>query len=91
MRPGAEWSPVNVSPRAQLSIFALPKCSRGGLAGLGYVQAYARHLLANGWDNEKLAEMDRQPIARHLSPGGSADLLAVAWVLGNLVQAKGPP
>ncbi|WP_380178767.1 triphosphoribosyl-dephospho-CoA synthase CitG [Kalamiella sp. sgz302252] len=65
--------------------------SRGGLAGLRYVQTYARQLLADGWDNKKLAEMDRQLIVRHLSPGGSADLLAVAWVLGNLGQAKGPP
>lgn len=58
--------------------------SRGGIGGLHYVQAYAGNLLANGWDHEALAEMDRQLTARRLSPGGSADLLAVAWVLGGI-------
>lgn len=58
--------------------------SRGGIAGLRYVQDYATSLLAGGWDSGALSEMDRALMARRLSPGGSADLLAVAWVLAGL-------
>jgi len=57
--------------------------SRGGMDGLRYVQRYAHQLLATGWDNAALEVMDRALIARNLSPGGSADLLSVAWVLGE--------
>lgn len=55
--------------------------SRGGIEGLHYVQRYARRLLAQGWDRAALLEMDNALIARNLSPGGSADLLSVGWVL----------
>lgn len=58
--------------------------SRGGRAGLRYVQRYAASLLATGWDNAALRQMDQALMARRLSPGGSADLLAVAWVLAAL-------
>lgn len=55
--------------------------ARGGLSGLHFVQDYARRLLTSGWQKEDLQQMDQALIARHLSPGGSADLLAVATVL----------
>lgn len=55
--------------------------SRGGMNGLRYVQSYAQKLLKTGWDDNRLAQMDDDLNARHLSPGGSADLLSVAWVL----------
>lgn len=55
--------------------------SRGGLSGLHFVQDYARKLLKSGWQKEDLQEMDQALISRHLSPGGSADLLAIATVL----------
>ncbi|WP_313164058.1 triphosphoribosyl-dephospho-CoA synthase CitG [Kosakonia cowanii] len=58
--------------------------SRGGLAGLRYVQDYAQQLLATGWERHDLRQMDQALIARHLSPGGSADLLAVAYVLAMI-------
>lgn len=61
--------------------------SRGGIAGLRYVQSYAQNLLNNGWDLTRLQEMDRALIAKHLSPGGSADLLAVACVLAELAHS----
>jgi triphosphoribosyl-dephospho-CoA synthase len=32
----------------------------------------------------QLAALDQALIARNLSPGGSADLLAVSWFLANL-------
>ncbi|MGX5868431.1 triphosphoribosyl-dephospho-CoA synthase CitG [Enterobacter cloacae] len=58
--------------------------SRGGIEGLRYVQGYARELLANGWDREALRRMDNALIERNLSPGGSADLLSVGWVLAAI-------
>ncbi|MHA6312977.1 triphosphoribosyl-dephospho-CoA synthase CitG [Pantoea sp. S-LA4] len=57
--------------------------SRGGMAGLHYVQGYARQLLDQGWDRAALLEMDKALITRNLSPGGSADLLSVSWVLAG--------
>lgn len=58
--------------------------SRGGIDGLRYVQNYARDLLANGWDHQALLDMDNALIERNLSPGGSADLLSVGWVLSAI-------
>lgn len=58
--------------------------SRGGIEGMHYVQQYASTLLTTDWDNEDLYQMDKALIARHLSPGGSADLLAVSYVLAQL-------
>jgi len=58
--------------------------SRGGIEGLRYVQRYAKAMLAHGWDRNTLLEMDKALIARNLSPGGSADLLSVGWVLSKL-------
>jgi len=62
--------------------------SRGGLAGLNYVRTYARKLLREGGalapdGFEKMEAFDDELIARHLSPGGSADLLAVTWFLAR--------
>ena len=58
--------------------------SRGGIDGLCYVQEYAQTLLKNGWNIARLQEMDKALISRNLSPGGSADLLAVSYVLATL-------
>ncbi|WP_088132901.1 triphosphoribosyl-dephospho-CoA synthase CitG [Vibrio gazogenes] len=63
--------------------------SRGGMSGLLYVQQYASSLLASGGiahpDIEMaLNQFDRRLIERHLSPGGSADLLAVTWLIAEL-------
>ncbi|WP_291970016.1 triphosphoribosyl-dephospho-CoA synthase CitG [Candidatus Symbiopectobacterium sp.] len=58
--------------------------SRGGPDGLVFVQNYAAELLNNGWERRDLAAMDQILISRNLSPGGSADLLSVAWVLASL-------
>ncbi|HEY2451463.1 MAG TPA: triphosphoribosyl-dephospho-CoA synthase CitG [Scandinavium sp.] len=57
--------------------------SRGGVDGLDYVRRYAQRLLDDGWDRHALEEMDDALITLNLSPGGSADLLSVAWVLGE--------
>ena len=61
--------------------------SRGGMDGLRWVQAQARSFLAEGGmahaDGEARAcAMHAAFVARHLSPGGSADLLAAAcWAI----------
>ncbi|HTO67520.1 MAG TPA: triphosphoribosyl-dephospho-CoA synthase CitG [Bradyrhizobium sp.] len=62
--------------------------SRGGLAGLDYVRTYARKLLQAGGTLaphgvEKMTAFDDALIARHLSPGGTADLLGVTWFLAQ--------
>ena len=62
--------------------------SRGGLDGLDYVRTYARKLLRDGGalarhGVEKMEAFDDELIARRLSPGGTADLLAVTWFLAQ--------
>ena len=54
---------------------------RAGMEGQQWVMAQTGQLLQNGWTHEKLRELDRQLIERHISPGGSADLLAVTYFL----------
>lgn len=55
--------------------------SRGGIDGLAFVQASARALLKRPLDRTALVAMNAALVERNLSPGGSADLLAVAWLL----------
>ena len=62
--------------------------SRGGLDGLNYVREYARKLVWKGGalapdGSKKMEAFDDELIARHLSPGGSADLLGVTWFLAQ--------
>jgi len=56
---------------------------RGGTDGARFASEYAESLIKNGYipTPEQIIEMDRQFIARHLSPGGCADLLAAAYFL----------
>ncbi len=63
--------------------------SRGGMHGLRFVQHAARDLLAKGgcaWDGllDALQDLDTCFTERRLSPGGSADLLAMTWLLAQL-------
>lgn len=63
--------------------------SRGGMKGLGWLQHYASQLLAQGGAGSaqgiaRLRQFDVACIARNLSPGGSADLLIVTWLLAQL-------
>lgn len=60
--------------------------SRGGMEGLKFVQNYALELLNKPWEMADIYEMDRRLTARNLSPGGSADLLAVAAVLADYLS-----
>ncbi|WP_158784724.1 triphosphoribosyl-dephospho-CoA synthase CitG [Pantoea sp. BAV 3049] len=67
--------------------------SRGGMAGLRWLKQESAALLAQrergnrqaGW--EALIRFDDACIARNLSPGGSADLLIVSWLLARLPQS----
>ena len=61
---------------------------RGGEDGLRFVRAAARDLLADGGvlhpdGRERMMALDDALIARNLSPGGSADLLAVTAFLAH--------
>jgi triphosphoribosyl-dephospho-CoA synthase len=65
---------------------------RGGLAGLAHVQACARGLLAAGGAQSPhftvgMINFDADLTERNLSPGGSADMLAVTWFLARLSGA----
>ncbi|WP_392559201.1 triphosphoribosyl-dephospho-CoA synthase CitG [Orbus mooreae] len=62
--------------------------SRGGMAGLQYVQDAAKSIIAIGGmiqqgGKQKLLELDQQLIKRNLSPGGTADLIAITWFLSQ--------
>jgi triphosphoribosyl-dephospho-CoA synthase len=63
--------------------------SRGGIDGLRFVQAQAR-AIRQATDflslerMQALKTLDIELIARNLSPGGSADLLAITWLLHQL-------
>ena len=68
--------------------------SRGGLEGLDYVRSHASALLAEGGvlapdGIAKMQAFDDALIARHLSPGGSADLLAVMSFLVRFPAEEG--
>ncbi|MBL8472057.1 MAG: triphosphoribosyl-dephospho-CoA synthase [Rhodocyclaceae bacterium] len=62
---------------------------RGGAAGLADVQAAAAAFNAAGgvcrpgW-RARLMDMHGWMVARNLSPGGSADLVAAAWLVHGL-------
>lgn len=65
--------------------------SRGGAAGLRWIQQQARALMQKGGirtpaDLDRLRSFDEQCIERNLSPGGSADLLIVTWFLAQISQ-----
>ncbi|WP_283604379.1 triphosphoribosyl-dephospho-CoA synthase CitG [Serratia proteamaculans] len=63
--------------------------SRGGIEGLHWLQQRAAGLLAQGGAQgergiQRLRQFDADCIMRNLSPGGSADLLIVTWLLAQL-------
>jgi triphosphoribosyl-dephospho-CoA synthase len=62
--------------------------SRGGLNGLYFVQQEAKNLIDQGGiihseGRKKLYQLDTEFIKRNLSPGGSADLIAITWFLSE--------
>ena len=57
---------------------------RGGTEGAAYAADYAKRLLALENPLAHMSEMDDAFIARNLSPGGCADLLAVVYFLHSL-------
>ncbi|RKS87716.1 triphosphoribosyl-dephospho-CoA synthase [Orbus hercynius] len=65
--------------------------SRGGLDGLNLVKQHAQLLLEEGGAliaqaNVKLQQFDQVLIEKNLSPGGTADLIAVTWFLSHYHQ-----
>lgn len=63
---------------------------RAGEEGLAFVQQEARRLIDLGAPRETLLDFADQMEARHLSPGGCADLLALAFFLYLLEAALAP-
>ena len=66
---------------------------RGGMAGLAFAQRTAARFLAaggtsaSGWEAEANAIRDAF-VARNLSPGGAADLLAATWFVHSVSAAR---
>ena len=66
---------------------------RGGSAGFAYAQLRAREFLHAGgiassaWETD-LAQIGSDFVARRLSPGGSADLVACAYFLMRVEQSE---
>jgi holo-ACP synthase / triphosphoribosyl-dephospho-CoA synthase len=63
--------------------------SRGGVEGLAYAKTQAQALLHVKPNAENLdtflRELDADMTSKNLSPGGSADLLAMTWLLSKIV------
>jgi len=64
--------------------------SRGGIEGLTYAKNEAQKLLHVKDDiealNTRISAFDTAMIDKNLSPGGSADLLALTWLLSHIVD-----
>ncbi|MBR5322663.1 MAG: citrate lyase holo-[Clostridia bacterium] len=58
--------------------------NRGGDEGVKYAQEYATKLLGNSPTIKNIEEMDEAFIAKNLSPGGCADLLAITYFFAEL-------
>lgn len=61
---------------------------RAGMEGQRWVMQQAQKLIDHSYTADDLRELNRQFVQRHISPGGSADLLAVAWFLHFLSEQK---
>lgn len=59
---------------------------RSGMEGQAWAQAQARALLATGFSQDDLRRMNERFVEKNISPGGSADLLAVTYFLWFLEQ-----
>lgn len=87
------WSNKHALHQALLTLIAhnddTNLVSRGGIEGLRFAQHEAMMLLnrggmANPQAIEQISALDHTFITKNLSPGGSADLLAVTWFLAHL-------
>lgn len=63
---------------------------RGGMEAQTWMMTQAARLLLHGYTDEELYALDAEMIRRNISPGGSADLLAVAWFLHFLKYTNNP-
>ena len=66
--------------------------SRGGIEGLAYVKSKAAQWLLHVEENpqsldETLNLFDADLIQKNLSPGGSADMLALTWLIAECMEA----
>ena len=57
---------------------------RGGESGARFAREYAKDLISRGYTLGDVEKMDDAFIERRLSPGGSADLLAVTYFIASL-------
>ncbi|PNE70303.1 hypothetical protein A8H38_31510 [Burkholderia thailandensis] len=103
MRDGARRAPHDAEAARVQACFALIAVlddtnllHRGGRDGLDFAQRAAREFLATGgvgaldW-RARAAAAHRAFVARRLSPGGAADLLAMSLFVAALDGAKERP
>ncbi|MBR2929886.1 MAG: citrate lyase holo-[Clostridia bacterium] len=64
--------------------------NRGGVDGIRYAKERASELLALGVTEESVRRMDEDFTRLRLSPGGSADLLALTYLIYKLRQEVNP-
>ena len=64
---------------------------RGGMAAQNWMMEQSAKLLRDGYTDEDLIAFDAEMIRRNLSPGGSADLLAVTWFLHFIKRMNDAP
>jgi triphosphoribosyl-dephospho-CoA synthetase len=78
-----------LTPGSRPENFIAARAGDGIIIDLDYVRAYAGDPLEEGGafrpdGVRKMAVFDNRLFERHLSPGGSADLLAVTWFLAQV-------
>lgn len=65
--------------------------ARGGLEGLSFAKTESKKILdLNDFSrlDEQLYELDKDFIAKNLSPGGSADLLCLTYFISNILSCR---
>lgn len=89
LRQGLSWNDAGC--RTLLALMGTTEdtnlMARGGIDAQKQTAAEAEALFRRFPDWEGVNQLDRALIARHLSPGGSADLLALCYLLHFLKEA----
>lgn len=60
--------------------------NRGGLLAMNYTKNEAKNILNAKNLNQALNDLNQKFITKHISPGGSADILALTWFLDNILE-----
>lgn len=82
------YNPNDAAVRSLLSLLQVVDdkniLRRGSQADLDWLQLQARQIVQSGFDRQMIQNLDQAMIRRGLSPGGSADLLAITLFIADL-------